>query len=452
MRWLESSRAACGRLLSQWRDDSNLRRLAKNGLTILSSSTAQTVLRLVQVLVLARLLLPEGFGLLSLVTAYVRVAEATTKFGAEYYSKGDNCSFVALAKLSYLVDFGTGLLAFLVVLVSSPWASRLMAGAKGFEELICLYAVTLLFSTVDHTNFSILRVLDRFGTIGVYGAIMALLELVAVVTGALIGRSVAAVLVALIIKDALSGAVGAFIALRSLARLGAHKNAASRMWALRARFKEFARFAFHTNLIAYFRMINTKLDVIVLGAFCLPAEVGIYKVARQVAAAVARFSDPFVSALLPDLSRLLTLRRFSEYRKLIRRSSAVVAAVLVPLGLVIMFARDFLVRFVAGSAFSSAAPLVAVAVWGFVLAGSLFWTWPAALSLDRPEYGTRVGLAAAIAQIGISLLLVPSFGAMGSILALVATYVLGQPLLAWLVFRAIRRREMQGSLAFAPTA
>jgi O-antigen/teichoic acid export membrane protein len=95
------------------------------------------------------------------------------------------------------------------------------------------------------------------------------------------------------------------------------------------------------------------------------------------------------------------------------------------------------VTLVSGKAYTAAGPLLAVGIWGFALGGTFFWTWPAAVSIGRADFGTKVGLVIVMVQLSLAFVLVPRFGAMGNMIALVATYVAGQPLLAIWVLREL---------------
>jgi O-antigen/teichoic acid export membrane protein len=441
---------------SSWRQDRNFTRLLRNGASLFTSNTFVTVLQFVQVVILTRFLLPEGYGVFVLVTSFVmlvnqffdvRVSETTIKFGAEYLVRGDELRAAAIIKLSYLVDLSTGVLAFVVVLVSGPWAAANILHDGSLAPLIALYALTLLISTADNTNSAVLRLFDRFQWMAVYSVVMGVFELAAVAVAIALGGGVREILVALLVKDGLSAVTNWALAAAALrGRMGLRAVLVAPRRALAGRYRELSVFLFHTNFMAYFRMVNTRVDVLLLGYFRPPAEVGLYKLARQIAALIGRLSDPFFSAILPDLSRLWAERRAADYRRLVGQSSLLMAAVLVPAGIVISLVPGIPINLVAGPNYGDAAPLLVVCAWGFVLAGIFFWIWPAALSMQRPDYGTTIGLFATAAQLLVALLLVPAWGALGNCLALLASYAIGQPLLAWLILRALARAERQSHL------
>ena len=216
---------------------------------------------------------------------------------------------------------------------------------------------------------------------------------------------------------------------------------------LMGRRKEIAKFLMHTNFLAYFRMLNTKVDILILGYFRSAGEVGIYKLARALASLIGKLSDPFFSAILPDLSRLWTSGKIAEYRQLIRKSFKSMCIIILPAAFIVMLMSELVVGWVSGETFASAAPVLRVCVWAFAVQSIFFWTWPAAVSIQRPDYGTRVGILTALVQVLLALLFIPPFGAMGSAVALVLAYCMGQPLLAWIITRELVRAERNASEA-----
>lgn len=442
-------KAAISRCMGRLWRDRNFVRLTRNGTTLLGSNTLASVLELAQVVVLTRLLVPARYGELSLVLAAVnlvnqfldvRVREMTVKFGAEFFSKGDH-RLAALLKLSYLIDVVIGVLSFLVVTAIAPWVANHILHKPELTSLIELYSLTLIVATLKGTNNSILLVLDKFRWISSYGVAMPAIELVLVGAAAFFFGQVHAVLLALVFMELVRLGVSTVLATKALvAHYRLRDILLARLSLLKALRPEITRMLIHTNFMAYFRMVNTKVDVMILGAFRPSAEVALYKLARALATVVVRFSDPFFSAILPDLSRLYADGRINEYKALLKRCMGSMSLIMFCSAMAVTLFSNFAVNIVSGKAYSDAGPLLAVGIWGFAIGGAFFWTWPAAVSIGRADFGTKVGVVVVAVQLSLALTLVPRYGAMGNIIALVAAYVVGQPLLALLVSREVSRK------------
>ena len=439
--------------LRGWRSDPVLDRLLRNSFSLLVSGGAVNALNFLQVVVLTRLLLPEGYGRFTLVTSFVtivnqffdvRVRETTVKFGSEYRAVNQIDHLLAVAKLSYLIDLSTGGLAFLLVWFSAPWASGVFLKTAELAPIVQLYAFTLLISTMDHTNAAIMQVLGRFQWLSIYSTLMALLELLAVAIPAFLGMGLTGVFIGLVIKDAVSAFVNisytSWALKRDFSSAGIFRAPLS---LLRGRFTEIARFVFHTNIIAYIKMLNTKADVLILGFFRSAAEVGVYKFARQLGTLVASLADPISNTLLPELSQLQARQQYREAQRLIRRITFITGVALAMVALGIALFSGPITLLLAGPDYLEATRLIRIGVWGAALGGVLIWGWPAALSLQRPDWGTKTGILAVSIQIGLLLALTQIYGALGAMAAFLAYQLVAQPLLAALVWRRLSAQTEQ---------
>lgn len=433
-----------------FRGDRHFVRLWRNGVALLGSSTTVTLIEFAQIVVLTRLLLPERYGVLVLVMTYVgminqfldvRVRETAVRFGTEFTTAGDLPRLAALLKMSYLVDVAIAFLSFAAVFVTAAWGSRIFLHAQDLAPLVQIYGLTVLAGCLKGTSNSILVIRDRFKWVSIYGVAMALCECASVTAAVLLGFGVKGVLITLIITEVLRCLVSTILASRAMAGLiPLHLVARAPLSALSGRGWEIGRLMFHSNFMGYFRMINTKVDFLILGAFRPAGEVGLYKLARSLATVIGRISDPFFGAILPDLSRLWVAGDEKAYKTLILRSSLVIGSAMAFAALFVSLFSTFIVQMTSGSAFAGAAPLLGISVWSFAIGGAFFWTWPAAVSIGRADLGTKVGLLVVTVQLLLAFFLVPQYGAMGNAIALLACYAVGQPLLAFLVFRDVTRK------------
>lgn len=441
--------AIAARLIGRFRKDGNFTRLARNGTTLLGSNTIASVLDFAQVAVLTRLLLPTRYGDLSLVIAAVslvnqfldvRVREMTIRFGSQFFSDANRSRFPALLKLSYLVDALIGVVSFLAVFLGAPWIANRILHNVALSPPIRLYAFTLVFGTLKGTNNSILFIADKFRWISIYGVAMSAIELSLVGTAAILFKDVQAILVCLVCMELVRLVVSTTLAAAAVAEHCRLRDILfGRLSELKSFRPEITRLLIHTNFMAYFRMVNTKADLMILGAFRPSAEVALYKLARALATVIVRFSDPFFSAIFPDLSRLHNAGRTNEYKALIKRSVATMGALMFAAALIVTVFANFVPRLISGKEYAAAGPLLAVGVWGAAIGGACFWTWPAAVSIGRADFGSKVGMLVVPVQLLVAILTVPKYGAMGNMVALIASYLVGQPLLAFWIFRELNK-------------
>lgn len=435
----------------------DLHHLVKNAVKLLTSNSAVTVIQFLQVALLTHFLFQVGYGLFVSLTAFVlsvnqffdvRVSETTIRFAVEYRTRQDYPSMAAIFKLSYLIDFCTGILAFVVVWLVTPWAATHLLHNPDLILPIHLYAFTLLISTTDNTSSAILRVTDQFTVTSIYAFLMAVLELSAVVIALWLQTGLVGVAAALLIKDGISMLLNTSLAYATIHKeVGWQTFRHSSLRLLSHRYKELGKFLLSTNFIGYVRMISTKLDVLILAYFRTPEEVGLYKVATQLAAMVMRLSDPLLTAVLPDLSRLWVEGFVIRFRSLIKRATILTTALLLPAAIVIILLRVPILRLLFGESFVPAQTLVIVGIWGFVIAGIFFWVWPAFLSLGHPEWASGISTGVAAFQLLVMFLVAPVWGAMGITVTSVTAQLIKHLLSLLLINRLTHSHQPQNTLS-----
>ena len=155
--------------------DALFRRLLRNSSYLFSANVIVSGFGFVQSILLARFLGVEQYGLLALIMTYVmavnqlldfRVWETVIKYVSEFWVKGERERAWATVKLAYWIDFLTGVFAFLVAVLAAPLAASLLHRSE-IASLASIFALKLLFSTINGTSRAILRVFDKFKWISV---------------------------------------------------------------------------------------------------------------------------------------------------------------------------------------------------------------------------------------------------------------------------------------------
>ena len=136
----------------------------------------------------------------------VRAWEAVTRYLSEFTSRGQAGLALATLKLAILVEAAVAVLGFGLVWLASAWVATRLFGDPSLEPLILLGAMTLVAGAFDRTARAVLRVFDRFRTLGLCSAIEALLSLLFVIAAVTAGAQAKGVLVAHL-AAALAGAL-----------------------------------------------------------------------------------------------------------------------------------------------------------------------------------------------------------------------------------------------------
>ena len=120
-------------------------RLFRNASWLLGRKTASRIFSALQTAMVARTLGVTDYGLLALVIAYVdilnqffdfRAWETATKYIGTFWSNGERGKTRSMIKLSYIVDISSGILAFVISVITGKIASLyLIDSAKAYQNV-----------------------------------------------------------------------------------------------------------------------------------------------------------------------------------------------------------------------------------------------------------------------------------------------------------------------------
>lgn len=190
------------------------------------------------------------------------------------------------------------------------------------------------------------------------------------------------------------------------------------------------------GMTAALQLINGKTDILALGFFQPDADVGIYRVAVQLAAIVIFGMQAVAMIQGPHIAHLYAKGDMQKLQHMITRSAQAILLVAVPVVLVIVLFGEFIIRTLYGAAFEAAyVPLVILCV------GQLFnasmGSVASLLNMTGHERDTAKSvLVGAIVNVVLNLSLVPIWGMTGAAIATAAT------LIVWnvIMWRKVRLR------------
>jgi len=186
-------------------------------------------------------------------------------------------------------------------------------------------------------------------------------------------------------------------------------------------------------LIAGFSVVNSQASIVILGIFRAPVQVGLYRVAVQVAA-LASFGLQAVNMVVaPRFADLYARGNLERLQKLVTASARVVLAFnLMLTGLLILLGRSFFPLVFGPEFAASYQPLLILLVGQMVnsAAGSVGLL----LNMTGHEHETVRGMAVAAGlNIVLNLLMIPTWGLQGAAAATAISMIVWNALLWWRV-------------------
>lgn len=406
-------------------------RVVKNSGYLFSATGIAAGLSMLQGILAARMLGVTNFGVLGAITVFTsvvnkfasfRMAELVIKYVGQYSEVGDKQRAAAVFKVAGITELTSSILAFGLVWLLAPLGALFFAKDATTANWFILYGLVVLANFISESATGLLQIYDRFRQIAAVTIGQSSLTLVLISMAYLNGGGLVEVVVAYMIGK-VAGALGLTItALRE-----ATQQWGSGWWRvpihlLRGKGRELASFAINTNISATINLINKDSELLWVSALRNPTEAGYYKLALALANMVQMPVSPLPQATYPELSREVARTNWANVRHVLKQGSimAFVYTFLAGLGL-LLFGQP-LIGFFYGNEFLPAYPALLILLCGFLVANTFYWNRTVLLALGRPDYPTKVNLAAAgIKVVGI-LMIVPIFGYLGSAALLASFY------------------------------
>lgn len=343
------------------------------------------VLSFVQGVLVARWLGPELYGVAALVMSVpalvytffdARSAEMSIKYLGEFHAQGERERAAAVCRLGYLVDFGVATLAFLSVLAITPWASRAVVHRPELAWLLVAYSLAFLPRALQGTSYAILAVHGRFVMLALIESVTMLVRVALVLGLVLAGWGVVGVVLGNAVGTALIGVLYAIPALTLMVQSWG-STSWSGMWsALRRYRRDIVRFVVLNDLNVLLGMIPKQLDIVLLGYFRNPTEVGFYKLAKSLAGSVGYLVSPLQSVTYPDLARLRGMQATPALWQRVRKLALQVG---LPLGIVGVVGTALIppiVSVMIGENYRPAVPAIQILLMGSAISLAFFWLRP----------------------------------------------------------------------------
>src|SRR5205807_1199794 len=229
------------------------------------------------------------------------------------------------------------------------------------------------------TTFPVLTVLDRFPVVPGMQTLSAALRAVLVVGLVVGGFGVKGVIWGGALAATLSGLCYGGIAWVQMRRAWNARPFQGSYGALRGQRREIFGFLVYNDLSALVGIVPKQLDLLFLGYFRAPLEVGYYKLAKSLASSVGYLVEPLQSVTYPELVRLWNADRRSM-SDMLGRLRFHVGLPLGALGLIGLLLVPMVVRVGVGDAYAPAIHATQLLLLGALVWLSLFWLRPTFLA------------------------------------------------------------------------
>jgi len=426
-----------------------------NASLLFSGKAAAGGFAALQTVILARILGVTDYGLLQLVIAYiammnqffdVRVWETAVRYIGSYWEKGESDKTLAMIKLSYVLDVGSGAVSFIIAIATAKLISKYVIYSPEAYIYIWIYAVGLFVETAKLTSDAILRVFEKYKNIAVINTLENFTQLVLVAALLLLGLGIKGALYGLVISNFIAASVRLWAVMRALEEKKLGSWLSADIFLIKGQWREIAWFLGNTSFMATLKTGSDKyLGMMILGFFAGKEAVAFYRIASSVAGILNRIVDTLYEAIFPELIKFTTIKAMDEFRKYIKDSTKNLMKLIVPVTVLIIVFAGPIVRLVFGEEYAPATNTLRILALGVLIARYTYWINPALLAMDRPGVRTTFYVITTVVYLALMFILVPQYSYIGAAFAFLGFAVI-KSALSFVVFRYYMRKDGQRGL------
>lgn len=413
--------------------DKESKTLFKNSQWVFVANIFGFVLAFFRSVILARGLGVEIFGVYTLVINFastvlevfnLNVGTAIIKFGAGHKTDGRMDKLFALVKGCAKAS----MIGFIIAIVVVGFMLKFMYGSffnfPGLEWYTIFYSTALAISMFALIlSSSLLRLFFKFKLNAIVSMIMDVVELALVMLAIyLYPNDLKIFFLAVIVSKLFNGVVSLLFVLWEVKdELRQYINSSVEL--LKEQSSEIKSFVITNSLSGTLKTLINKGDILILGAIGTPAMIGFYSIAKKLAFSILAVTDPLMTAIFPQLSKLVAEKKYIETKLMLRKTTALFLVPGIAAITIIFFLRKWIIVTVFGNEYLPAAEPFFFLMITALLIAVFFWNLSMIQSLGLIKLRFIVYVLAIIFGGGSSYLLIPYWGATGAAIGLLVAYI-----------------------------
>lgn len=412
-------------------------RIAKDSAIVLTGNVLSAGLGFVATVLIIRALGPAEFGLFSVALAVMGIAAQFSDFGishglvrfASLYLQKDKLKADLMFKVSLKVRLIMAAMVFLVgFLVSEALATQLfgepdlifplkLAFIGAFGMSLAAYIRATLQARQSFKKFALLHLIDPVVKVSVIGLLFLALQL-----------NLFSVLTTVIAIPFIAFLIGSLIIPKGFLKAKGDEKES---------LKELVHFSKWIMVSVLCIMIFMRLDILMLGYFRLPQEVGCYAAAYNLTLALLLITGAFTTVLFPEVSKLVTKEEIRHYFKRYIPIAGIIAIFLSPL----FFLASPIILTLYGVDYITSVVLFKILLVNQLIILTFNPIGLALYAINKPQIAAFANIAQLSLNFAGNYMLIPIYGAVGAAIVTLVTNVVGIAVVALYLFYYLKRRE-----------
>lgn len=374
----------------------SLKNLFANASKILAGNLGITALGFFQGVLVARAFGPSNYGVWGLIVAYCgtvkaflsfRTSEPLTRYLVEYHKNKDTKAVRLLLDSALMAEIATSLISLAIIMVAAPLAAK--GASLGGKAILAawIFAFGQTFAFITPVYYSVIRNKKKFNQIAMLPFASACIQLLIVSVLHAFGR---------LDIESLAWSYLASAALQFLFNLAILRREVSvsygmdifkmdpmGCWRDRKDAKGFWAFMGTTYLSSMATSLFKNGDTLLLGHFALPAQVGLYKLAKNLAALLNSSATSLGSVIYQDFNELIMSGKTEELFQGLKRLMKIWLPIVAGGAVVSIACSGWAVPLVFGKSYAGSQSLFGILMAGMAVATAFFWIQPLALSCGQ---------------------------------------------------------------------
>ncbi len=409
--------------------DSSIGRVAAGAGWLYGYRWVERLLDFVAVVVLARLLSPDDFGLVAIAASIVAIIDGLAAFDVHKALIRRPDADQALYDSAWTLALARGVLSALIMVSMAPFFSD-----PRLSTVLCVLALSPLLLGLSNPRFARFETELVYSRIGIQTLTAKVGSFVVTLAVAWVTRSywalVAGTLVSSLLLTVLSYALRPYRPRPSLRR-----------W------RDIFGFSGWLSLTTAVTTLSMETDKLIVGKLLGVTDTGRYYMTQRVGVLPTReLISPLQRILFPSFSALLSDP--ARLRRVALESVNVLGSLSLPAAVGFALVAPDFVPLVLGDQWLAIVPLLVILVPYLGVRATLAMTLPCVLALGRTRLLFGVSLAYALVHVPLFVAGTAVYGLVGAIWSLVLAGVVYSGLNVWMLHRtlAIRLREILGQL------
>ncbi|MFB3764139.1 MAG: flippase [Methanotrichaceae archaeon] len=403
------------------------------GLTFIATAV-NMLLGIAISVMLGRLLGAEDLGLyrevttiysIALVVGALGVTGSITKYIAEFKSDPKRLNKIASAGVLSLLLFGFGTLA--VIFLLSDWLAEFF-NMPQLSFLFKVISIIFPFALLSQAFVSLVVGLREMKLYAAYTIIQSILMGLTTFSLIHLGFGVMGATAGLVISSAVSSV---FILLVARGYFSIDLDDYS------STIGELLKFSGPIFLANIVGLINTQADIVLIGHFLSPSNVGFYSVAIGISRLLWVIPQSIQTITYPATAEYWAHKDQPALQKMFDKSMKYTACIISFPGLFFAFFAPEILTAIYGNGFIASVTPMRILLVGTIVYGTMISIGSSVTGAGRPDLGLKLGLISAVTDLILNLILIPYIGIIGAAIATVVSLIIATALGVYLTVKIL---------------